>query len=66
MAQHLWRGMTLIRICEACGQHQFGEGDGWQPHVSPICPGDDEGGGRRRLRPMPYAPSGSPLVLEDA
>jgi len=65
VAQHLWRGMSLIRICEVCKKHQFGPNGGWQPHVSPICAGDDDDGGRR-VRPRPYAPSGSPLILEDA
>ena len=65
MAQRLWRGMTLARICEVCGKSQFGRGGDWQPHVSPICVGDDNGG-RRRARPRPFAPAGSPRVLEDA
>jgi hypothetical protein len=69
MAQHLWRGMSLIRVCEVCLAHQFGKGSDWQPSVSPICSGDDdEGGGRRRTtRPRPMAPSGAPSrVLEPA
>jgi hypothetical protein len=67
MAQHLWRGMSLIRVCEVCLAHQFGKGDDWQPHVSPICSGDPEGDGRRRAtRPRPMAPSGAPRVLEPA
>ena len=67
MAQHLWRGMSLIRVCEVCLAHQFGKGDDWQPRVSPICSGDDEGGGSRRRSPQrPMAPSGAPRVLEPA
>jgi hypothetical protein len=68
MPQHLWRGMSLIRVCEVCLAHQFGKGDNWQPPVSPICSGDpDEDGGRRRTtRPRPVAPPGVPRVLEPA
>jgi hypothetical protein len=72
MAQHLWRGMVLMRICEVCGKHQFGENGDWQPHVDPICAGDDDDDGRRITRRRPNAPSlgtpsGTPLrVLEDA
>jgi hypothetical protein len=68
MPQHLWRGMSLIRVCEVCLAHQFGKGDNWQPPVSPICSGGDDSGGRRRTtRPRPMAPSGAPSrVLEPA
>jgi len=70
MAQHLWREAPLPsgtdhRICEVCLTQQLRPGGAWGPRVSPICPGDDDDGGRR-VRPRPYAPAGSPRVLEDA
>ena len=65
MAQHLWQTFLMVRMCEVCRAAQTERQMGWTPPVSPICPGDDDDGGRR-LRPRPYAPSGSPLSLEDA
>jgi hypothetical protein len=65
MAQHLWNEFRHGRLCEVCLTLQADFTGAWKPPVSPICPGDDNDGGRR-VRPRPYAPSGSPLVLEDA
>jgi hypothetical protein len=67
MAQHLWRGFLMVRMCEVCLAMQAEREAGWTPPVSPICSGDPDGGGRRRTRPLPHAPSGNPVrVLEDA
>jgi hypothetical protein len=75
MAQHLWHELTValsvgrgsVRLCEVCAAGQFGLFGEWGPEVNPICPGDPDGGGRRRVQPLPHAPSGNPIrVLEDA
>jgi hypothetical protein len=67
MAQHLWHTFLMARLCETCRAMQFEQQVGWTPHVSPICPGDPDDGGRRITRRRPNAPSGAPLrVLEDA
>jgi hypothetical protein len=68
MAQHLWRGFLMARMCEVCHAMQAEREAGWTPTISSICPGDpDDDGGRGRTRPSPHAPSGTPLrVLEDA
>ena len=68
MAEHLWQSTGHCRICGACLKLQIDTDEGWQPPVSPICLGDDNGGGRRRFPRRPRAPSGERLVreLEDA
>jgi hypothetical protein len=73
MAQHLWMeghatlivGPAAIRACEVCLARQVDIGKGWTPHVSAICPGDDEDGPStsQRLRPRPSAPSGKVLEV---
>jgi hypothetical protein len=65
MAQHLWVGASVFRICEVCLAKQFRPDQEWEPTVSTICPGDPDDGGHRR-RPRPHAPTSSPRVLEDA
>jgi hypothetical protein len=71
MAQHLWHELTGrlggLRLCEVCATWQAGLSGDWKPEVSSICPGDPDDGGKRRVRPLPHAPSGNPIrVLEDA
>jgi hypothetical protein len=68
MAQHLWITFTHGRLCEVCRTLQADFTGEWKPPVSPICPGDDDEGGRgrRRNRPRPNAPSGAPRELEMA
>jgi hypothetical protein len=66
MPQHLWRGALQIRSCEVCGALQSSFRGEWAPSVGPICPGDDDDGGRPAPRPKPNAPSGAPRVLEPA
>ncbi len=46
MAQHLWVGTLIFRFCGVCEVRQY-----WAPPVSPICPGDDDDGGRPSARP---------------
>ena len=64
MAQHLWIGFTKARWCEACLVWQAKDRTGWTPPVNPICPGDDEDGGRRVMRRRPDAPAGGTRVRE--
>jgi hypothetical protein len=68
MAQHLWRGFLMFRMCEVCHAMQSERQVGWTPPVGPICSGDpDDNGGRRVTGRRPNAPSGAPIrVLEDA
>jgi hypothetical protein len=71
MAQHLWRGVESVRLCEVCLVSQMKLGGEWHRPVSPICSGDPDDGGRRTTRRRPNAPSGAPSgtllrVLEDA
>jgi hypothetical protein len=67
MAQHLWRGFLMFRMCEVCSAMQSERQVGWTHHVSPICSGDPDDGGRRVTGRRPNAPSGAPVrVLEDA
>jgi hypothetical protein len=68
VAQHLWIGFDKARWCEACLVWQGKDRTGWTPAVNPICPGDDQDGGRRVIRRRPDAPSGAPRerVLESA
>jgi hypothetical protein len=46
MAQHLWRVAADLRLCEVCLASQRKAQAEW-PWISPICPGDDDDGGRR-------------------
>jgi hypothetical protein len=66
MAQHLWHEFPLTRFCEVCFAWQPRERDGgWSPIIGPICPGDDEDGGRRARR-RPLAPAGgTPLRVRE-
>jgi hypothetical protein len=65
MPQHLWHDFSRTRFCEVCfASQRQAEGD-WSPPVSPICPGDDEDGGRRARR-KPLTPAGgTPLRVRD-
>jgi hypothetical protein len=70
VAQHLWNalpanGSGAVRACEVCRAWQFHMEGTWTPEVYSICPGDDDDGGRC-VRPRPFAPAGSPRMLEDA
>lgn len=70
MPQHLWISgpplltADLFRVCEVCRALQLNRDGGWSPHVSAICPGDDDdgplSGGRRR--PRPHLPTSGPDV----
>ena len=47
MAQHLWRGFLMFRMCEVCHAMQSEHQVGWTPPVGPICSGDpDDNGGQ--------------------
>jgi hypothetical protein len=66
MPQHIWIGKTHFRTCEDCNAYQVDHDGEWLPAVYPICPGDDEDGGRRVTRRRPNAPSGAPREREVA
>lgn len=65
MAQHLWIDTSVVRVFEVCAAMQLKPDRSWQPHVSPICPGDEDDGRRADRRSL-LAPAGLPRVLEAA